>query len=68
MKNTCQKSHTYIEGDNNVLADSIPSCRRLVTEQKLVNAPHLIPPSDGDSIDEIEGYLNVNSEEFGHVL
>ena len=39
-----------------------------MTEQKFVNTPHLIPPSDGDSIDEIEGYLNVDSEEFGLVL
>ena len=33
-----------------------------------MNAPHLVPPSDEDSIDEIEGYLNVDSEELDSVL
>ena len=43
-------------------------CKRLVTEQDFVNPPHLVPPSDEDSIDEIEGYFNVNSEEFDPVI
>ena len=43
-------------------------CKRLVTEQEFVKAPHLVPPSNEDSIDEVEGYLNVDSEEFDPVL
>ena len=58
----------YIEGENNLLADSMSRCKRLVTEQEFVNAPNLIPPSDEDSIDEIEGYLIVESEEIDPVF
>ena len=42
-------------------------CKRLVKEQQFDNAPHLVPPSDEDSIDEIEGYFNVDSDEFDPV-
>ena len=59
---------SYIEGDKNVLAGSMSRCKRLVTEQEFVNAPHLVTPSDEDSNDEIEGYFNVDSEEFDPVL
>ena len=59
---------SYIEGDKNVLADSMSRCKRLVKEQQFDNAPHLVPPSNEDSIDEVEGYLNVDSEEFDPVL
>ena len=59
---------SYIEGDKNVLADSMSICKRLVTEQEFVNAPHLAPSSDEDSINEIEGYLNVDSEELDPAL
>ena len=59
---------SYIEGDKKALADSMSRCKRLVTEQEFVNAPHLVPPSDEDSIDEIEGYFNDHSDEFNPVL
>ena len=39
-------------------------CKRLVTEQDFVNAPHLVLPSDEDSIDKIEEYFNVDSDEI----
>ena len=39
-------------------------CKRLVTKQEFVAAPHLVPPSDEDSIDKIEGYFNIDSEEI----
>ena len=55
---------SYIEGEKNVLADSMLRCKCLVTEQEFVNASHLVLPSDEDSIDEIEGYLNVDSDEI----
>ena len=38
-------------------------CKRLATEQEFVAAPNLVPPSDEDSIDEIEGYFSTDSEE-----
>ena len=59
---------SYVESDKNVLVDSISRCKRLVTEREFVDTPHLVPPSDEDSIDEIEGCFNVESEEFGPVL
>ena len=43
-------------------------CKHLVTEQEFVAAPHLVPPSDEDSIDEIEGYFNIDSEEIDPVF
>ena len=52
---------SYIEGPKNVLADSMSRCKRLTTEQEYVHAPHLVPPSDEESIDEIEGYFNDRS-------
>ena len=51
---------SYIEGEKNVLSDSMSRCKRLVTEQEFVDAPNLVPPSDEDSIDKIEGYFNVD--------
>ena len=42
---------SYIEGEK------MSRCTRLVTAQEFMNAPHLAPPSDEDSVDEIEGYL-----------
>ena len=59
---------SYIEGDKNVLADSMSRCKRLVTEQEFVNAPHLALPSDEDSIDKIQGCFNVDSDKFDPVL
>ena len=59
---------SYIEGEKNVLADSISRCKRLVTEQESVTAPHLVPPSDKDSIHEVEGYFNIDSEEIDPVF
>ena len=56
-----------MEGNKNILADSMSRCKRLVTEQEFVNAPHLVLPSDEDNINEIEGYFNVDSCEFGPV-
>ena len=49
---------SHIEGEKNVLADSMSRCKRLVTEQEFVAAFHLIPSSDEDSIDKIEGYIS----------
>ena len=46
----------------------MPCFKRLVTEQEFGNAIHLVPSSDEDSIEEIEGYLNVDSEKFNLVL
>ena len=43
-------------------------CKRLVTKQEFVAAPHLVPPSDEDSIDEIEGYFVVESEEIDPIF
>ena len=43
-------------------------CKRLVTEQDFVNAPHLVLPSDEDSIDKIEEYFNVDSDETDPVF
>ena len=59
---------SYIEGEKNVLADSMSRWKRLLTEQEFVNAPHLVPPSDKDSIDKIEGSFNVDSDEIDPVL
>ena len=59
---------SYIEGEKNVLADSMSRCKRLVTKQEFVAAPHLVPPSDEDSNDKIEGYFNINSEEIDPVF
>ena len=39
-----------------------------MTKQEFVAAPHLVPPSDEDSIDEIEGYFNVESKEIDPVF
>ena len=47
----------YIEGPKNVLADSLSRCHRLPGEDELANATYLVPPSDTDSIDEIDGYF-----------
>ena len=55
---------SYIEDNKNVLADSMSRCKRLVTEKVFANAPYLVPPSDEDSIDEIEGYFNDESIEL----
>ena len=55
---------SYIEGGKNVLADSMSRCKRLVTEKGFADAPYLVPPSDEDSIDEIEGYFNDESIEL----
>lgn len=35
-------------------------CKHLTTAQEYVDAPHLVAPSDQDSIDKIEGCLNNN--------
>ena len=43
-------------------------CKRLVAKQEFVAAPHLVPPSDEDSIDEIEGYVIVESEKIDPVF
>ena len=59
---------SYIEEDKNVLADSMSRCKRLVTEQEFVNALYLVPRSEEDNIDKIEGYLNVDSREPDPVL
>ena len=42
-------------------------CKRLVAEQEFRDAPHFVPPSDDDSIDKIEGYINIHSEEVDPV-
>ena len=39
-----------------------------MTEQEFVAAPHLAPPSDEDSIDEIEGHFNIASDEIDPVF
>ena len=60
---------SYIVGDKNVLADSMSHCKRLMTEQKLIDALHLVLPYlDEDSIGKIEGYFNVDSGEFDPVF
>ena len=46
----------------------MPRCKRLVTKQEFDAVPHLVLPSDEDSIDEIEGYFNVESEEIDPVF
>ena len=51
-----------------MLANNMPRCKRLVTKQEFVAAPYLVPPSDEDSIDKIEGYLNIDSEEINPVF
>ena len=52
----------YIEGPRNVLADSLSRCQRLPSRSELAEATHLVPPSDEESIDEIEGYFLESKE------
>ena len=59
---------SYIEGEKNVLSNSMSRCKHLVTEQEFVNAPHLVPSSEKDSIDKIEGYFNVDSDKIDPVF
>jgi hypothetical protein len=51
---------SYLEGPNNVLADSLLRCHHLPSEDELANATYLVPPSDTDSIVKIEGYFLEN--------
>ena len=43
---------SYIEGEKNVLADSMSRCKSLVTKQEFVAAPHLVP-SSSEEIDPV---------------
>ena len=56
----------YIEGPKNILADNLLRLHRLPTADELASAPHLVPPSDEEDIDELDNYF-VNPElEIAH--